>query len=556
MTNRRFNVGHMAFVVTIFVACQVEGRYLSPVDLGYWKDTDYTVNVMRPQRGGWTINFVNALNWGISSLDIPATVIEEWEDWDDLDENGNPKTKQRVCTVTGINSKAFEDCFNLTSVSIPNTVTWIGEAAFTGCSGLTHITIPDSVTTIEDSAFSGCEGLSSVTIGNGITVVPSYAFHGCRRLASVTIPTGVSAIGSGAFCRCEGLTAVSIPNTVTTIGEHAFDFCKSLTELKIPSSVTMLGRSAFAYSGLTSLTIPNSVTSLAESTFSSCESLERVTLPNMLVRIGDGCFYGCSSLRQVTIPRTVTSIDGGAFIFCTALKTVTFEGDAPVSVGNNAFAAVDSACIVRLPKGNTTYSVVGGKWQGMTVEYYDLPSTPTVDVDDERMEEPVVDEETGVRTIEAKEGETLDENDVAKVTMTASDGVTDITEAYNVELVDGKIEISLATPEVEEVEAEGDKDDPTGLLEDISEMSESEKESKIAEMPTPDTSDPDPEKHEEVGALPVKMYPGLWYQAAWGDSLDGLTSGVKFRADGTKTHIGVIKQKGDKGFYKLSVSEK
>ena len=56
--------------------------------------------------------------------------------------------------------------------------------------------------------------------------------------------------------------------------------------------------------------------------------------------------------------------------------------------------------------------------------------------------------------------------------------------------------------------------------------------------------------------MPVKMYPGLWYQAAWGDSLDGLTSGVKFRADGTKTHIGVIKQKGDKGFYKLSVSEK
>ena len=186
----------------------------------------------------------------------------------------------------------------------------------------------------------------------------------------------------------------------------------------------------------------------------------------------------------------------------------------------------------------------------------EVPVAPAVTIDDTKMEEPVVDEETGVRTIEAKEGETLDENDVAKVTMTASDGVTDITEAYNVELVDGKIEISLATPEVEEVEAEGDKDDPTGLLEDISEMSESEKESKIAEMPTPDTSDPDPEKHEEVGALPVKMYPGLWYQAAWGDSLDGLTSGVKFRADGTKTHIGVIKQKGDKGFYKLSVSEK
>ena len=44
-------------------------------------------------------------------------------------------------------------------------------------------------------------------------------------------------------------------------------------------------------------------------------------------------------------------------------------------------------------------------------------------------------------------------------------------------------------------------------------------------------------------------------KAEWGDSLDGLTPGVKFRADGTKTHIGVIKQKGSKGFYRLTVSE-
>ena len=70
-------------------------------------------------------------------------------------------------------------------------------------------------------------------------------------------------------------------------------------------------------------------------------------------------------------------------------------------------------------------------------------------------------------------------------------------------------------------------------------------------MPTPDTT-----KNEEVGALPVKMYPGLYYQASWGNDLNNLTPGEKFRADGSTTHIGVIKQTGARGFYKISASEK
>ena len=114
--------------------------------------------------------------------------------------------------------------------------------------------------------------------------------------------------------------------------------------------------------------------------------------------------------------------------------------------------------------------------------------------------------------------------------------------------------ISLATPKVEPVVVEENKDeeDATGLLEDVDKVDDG----KIAAMPEPDVSDPDPEKHEEVGALPVKMYPGLYYQASWGDDLNNLTPGAKFRADGSQTHIGVIKQTGTRGFYKISVSEK
>ena len=168
---------------------------------------------------------------------------------------------------------------------------------------------------------------------------------------------------------------------------------------------------------------------------------------------------------------------------------------------------------------------------------------PLVTFDDSKMEAPVVDEESGKRTIEPKSGETLDESDVAKVKMTASDDVTDITEAYHIELVDGTIEITLATPKVEEVEEnKRDEDDPSGMLANV-------EPEQIEEQP-------EPKEGEEVGALPVKTYPGLYYQASWGDDLNSLTTGEKVQATGDSLYLGVIKQKGDKGFYKLSVSEK
>ena len=50
--------------------------------------------------------------------------------------------------VLAIDGGAFKDCYNLTSVTIPNSVTSIGGGAFKGCSALTSIIIPNSVTSI------------------------------------------------------------------------------------------------------------------------------------------------------------------------------------------------------------------------------------------------------------------------------------------------------------------------------------------------------------------------------------------------------------------------
>ena len=64
--------------------------------------------------------------------------------------------------MTSIGASAFEGCWSLTSITIPDKVTSIGERTFFGCSSLTSITIPGSVTSIDEDAFWGCDNLKTI----------------------------------------------------------------------------------------------------------------------------------------------------------------------------------------------------------------------------------------------------------------------------------------------------------------------------------------------------------------------------------------------------------
>ena len=113
------------------------------------------------------------------------------------------------------------------SVNIPESVTYMNRTY--------------NVTKIGDKAFRECVDLTSVTIPNSVTSIGYMAFHNCTRLYSVTIPNSVKNIGEEAFFGCIALTSVTIPNSVTSIGAFAFDCCRSLTSVTIPNSVTSIG---------------------------------------------------------------------------------------------------------------------------------------------------------------------------------------------------------------------------------------------------------------------------------------------------------------------------
>ncbi len=159
-------------------------------------------------------------------------------------------------TVKEIGDRAFYQCDQLTSVTIPISVTKIGEWAFYTCKQLPSVSIPNSVTTIERHSFANCEALTSVSIPNSVTTIGGWAFINCKSLSSVSIPNSVTTIRFWAFKSCKSLTSVSIPNSMTTIEAGVFSDCNALTSLTIPNSVTTIDEHSFANcTALTTVTV-------------------------------------------------------------------------------------------------------------------------------------------------------------------------------------------------------------------------------------------------------------------------------------------------------------
>ena len=152
--------------------------------------------------------------------------------------------------TVGIAGGAFSNCFNLSSIYIPQTVTSIGGWAFYNCNGLTSVTIPNSVTSIGSAAFEYCNSLESITIGNSVTSIGSRAFSGCYGLTSVTIPNSVTSIGEWAFRNCSGLMSVTIGSGVTSIGKNAFSCGIKLSTVNVNMNIPIeIDESVFEFTG-------------------------------------------------------------------------------------------------------------------------------------------------------------------------------------------------------------------------------------------------------------------------------------------------------------------
>jgi hypothetical protein len=364
----------------------------------------------------------------------------------------------------------------------------------------------------------------------------------------LVVPNDVDIIGRAAFCNCSGLTEVVIGNATTEIGERAFQGCSGLMSIivlgdnpayKSENGLLLSRDGKSLVQGVNgNVMIPNSVTNIASYAFYGCTNLTSIAMTDSVTGIGSYAFYGCGGLGSVTIPGGVTSIGDSAFWNCKSLDGVTFTGDAPAA--SSAFSFIKSDCVAYVKRTANGFPAEGAKWNDLTVRYYGGSVATGTMTEIEGCEYIIV----------ANDDETLTERDITFTTVVGNT-LVDTTRGYNVKVAtDGKSATArLKTPTFGAVAvAEGnaplafDGSDPSGALVVVN-------ENELAAKPTVKNG-------EEVGALPVAAVPGLYYQAAWGDDIRNLTVGQKVQATADMLYLGVIKQTGASGFYKVIVSEK
>ena len=268
-------------------------------------------------------------------------------------------------SVVSIDESAFNSCWALTSIIIPNSVNFIASGTFLNCRSLTSVAIPNSVIYIGSNAFAGCSSLTSVNIPNSVTYIDYCAFEGCG-LTSVVIPNSVTFIGHSAFYDCKDLTSMSISNSVTFIDDDAFNGCSSLTSVSIPNSVTSICDDTFKNcSSLTSVNIPNSVTSIGKDAFSGCSSLTSVTIPNSVTSIGGYAFLGCRDLTSIAIGSDITIIRNYSFSGCPELIDFYCMAEDVPDTGPNAFVGsyIEYATL-HVPAGSVDAYKAVEPWSG------------------------------------------------------------------------------------------------------------------------------------------------------------------------------------------------
>ena len=388
------------------LCCNVCGEVLGKTAVEK-NEHDYTLTVVQPSGGEQGYSLHTCTQCGYSYKDNFFTEVYTeglaYEDTDgrltvtgagdyDGDEIVIPSRIDGT-PVTAVGEGAFENCENITAITIPDTVTYIGSRAFAGTS-IAYIAIPSSVSEIGGQIFSGCGNLTEVAYNcdygpseNGVffnipslekvsfggTRVPGYiclnsvnlcevvlgdsvteigyrAFSGCMNLKEISIPAKVGVIGAEAFSG-SGLTSVSLPAAMTVIAERTFINCTYLKEVAIPYGVSSIGYMAFyRCSSLVSVTIPDSVMSIADEAFCGCSSIEYVKLPQYITRIGYSTFSGCVSLKDVNIPEGVAAIDGLAFLDCRSLEDIELP-ESLRSIAGNAFNGCRSLTSVTIPEG-------------------------------------------------------------------------------------------------------------------------------------------------------------------------------------------------------------
>ena len=295
--------------------------------------------------------------------------------------------------VTLVKSNAFENCYKIEKIYVPNSVEEIEDGVFAhldklccfesefasederclilkntlvgfASDGLDKYTIPTEVTNIAPKVFCNKDKIRTIVFQEGVRLIGNSAFLGCYRLSDVQFPSTLKCIGSFAFAGCVSLKSIIVPNSVKAIGESAFADCKQLVEIVLPEELVSINENIFT--GCYNLTrIKSQLTSKNGNSliigdtlvhYVGQQAMTEFVVPNNVKTIAKNAFLGNNNIKKIIIPESVTKIGAGAFHGCRNLLIVEFESRIPPKIESSTFYDNARRFMTKVPKGTeSTY---------------------------------------------------------------------------------------------------------------------------------------------------------------------------------------------------------
>ena len=183
--------------------------------------------------------------YGLCDLTIPANVATIG-----LNAFGDVGVTNLFIDVeyVGGDGRIFSQCGDAATLTVVlgDGVKHVGDG-FLSQNRIDSLTIGKNVETIGESAFERCWGLKEVTIPNSVRDIGAYAFTSDfgTDLTKITLGCGVTNIGAYAFAGNHGVTGLTIPESVQDIGDYAFSHCASLTNVVFDGNAPTIGAGCF-----------------------------------------------------------------------------------------------------------------------------------------------------------------------------------------------------------------------------------------------------------------------------------------------------------------------
>ena len=300
---------------------------------------------------------------------------------------GNPVYDSRNgcnAIISTANNVLVTGCKNTV---VPYGVIAIGSSAFENCSNLTDITLPATVISLAGYAFLNCTSLNTIEVN--ATTPPTFGGSTFGNLTSgnikVYVPCGSletyqDSDWSG-FDLVENCNIVFEDNLTKELCVNAWDrnFDGELS-YREAAAVTSLNNEFYG-SNITrfnELQYFTGLTSIGEEYFGDCERLVAVTLPPTVTQIESYAFENCQSLTNITFGENIGTIHNYAFSTCQGLWFIKVEATTPPSLGEEAFNGADTDIPVYVPCGTKTDYQNDSDWNTIFADYNFIDMCDTI----------------------------------------------------------------------------------------------------------------------------------------------------------------------------------